>query len=135
MTTYKGRMVTFNMSWNGTKFSEEAINDILSKSGDRIPVTFNFSKDPIGVVTKIEKTEDNSLISTVQVDKDGLESLGLYLVPGGTVNLVDIELDSDGNRIIRHFDLNEVSFTIAPADTHITPIKKDLKKGEKHNER
>jgi hypothetical protein len=47
----------------------------------------------------------------------------LFVVVGGMVDKDDIE-EKDGVKIYKKVKINEVSLTMAPANPHLTPIRK-----------
>lgn len=121
--TYIGPIATNRKDANGNKFSDEALNDLIYKN-PIVPVTVNFSGNPIGRTVEFKKRSDGVILCEVELDYPDLERLDLFLVPGGRVNLTDLEKDTDGTTIIKKMEIYEVSITTMPADKTLTTINK-----------
>jgi hypothetical protein len=121
MYSYKGRLITIGETMNKTRFSQEAINDILDKQPS-VPVLINFVGDPIGNVTGFS-IEDGALICEFQLRQPNMEKLHLFIVPGGKCDVQDLKQDENGITVIEKMDLFSVSITSTPADPTLTKIE------------
>ena len=123
MTTYKGVLMTVGETKNKTRFSKEALVDIMDTKS-KVPVRINFTGDPIGSVKSLDLVGDG-IVCTFELNQPNMEQLNLFLVPGGVVALNDLHQDDNGITVIDRMTLTEVSISSLPSDTILTKIEKE----------
>jgi len=123
MIKITGRLMSSNITKNRTKFAPVVLED-LEKKQPIVPVYFNFTGLPIGKVDKYELINGELVIEgTIFSPPSDIEDK--FIVPRGIVKIEDIEVDSDGYRIIKKMELESTSITDTPADPTLSKIKKE----------